>query len=118
LLLRNDGDLLRPHLKEEEILLVLETCSPYISKPDDHELELGAPDRTEEQKTSIHKHSEKGKTGLNQNVPGDSTSYKQSMTSGITVAEGRQNPDMSRVIQLLWSKPSIRSMVKELQLQV
>jgi hypothetical protein len=118
LLLQNDGELLRPHLTEEETSLVLETCSPYINEPDDHELELGAPESIEEWESNSQKDNEKGEVGFNQITSGNNAFFKQSKNSGIPVVGGKQNPEMCRVIQLLWSKQAIRSMAKELELEV
>jgi len=108
LLLQNDAKLLRPHLKEEEISLVLETCCPYINQPDDLQLDIITPNNTEELKASNQQDTAKEKSDVNPTIPGENPLLKQRMGSG------RQNPEMCKVIHLLCSTPPVRSLVKEL----
>lgn len=117
LLLQNDGELLRPHLMEDEISLVLETCSLYMNESYDHELELNAPDTTKEWDNNSQKDTAKGENDCNQ-MSGDNAVFQQSKSPGITVVEGRQNPEMCRVIQLLWNKQAIRNIAMELKTEV
>ncbi|XP_021938054.1 IQ domain-containing protein D isoform X2 [Zootermopsis nevadensis] len=117
LLLQNDGELLRPHLMEEEISLVLETCSLYMNESYDHDLELSAPDTTEEWDNNSQKDTAKGENDCNQ-MSGDNAVFQQSKSPGITVVEGRQNPEMCRVIQLLWNKQAIRNIAMELKTEI
>jgi hypothetical protein len=102
---------------EEELSVVLETCSFYIKELDDLEPELNVLDSIEEWDTNSQQDIAKEETGFNQKMSLDSSFFKQSISSGMPVEE-RQNLDICKVINLLWSKPSVRSMVKELELKV
>ena len=112
LLLQNDAKLLRPHLKEEEISLVLETCCSYINQPDNLELDIITHDNTEELKANNQQDTVKEKSDVNPTMPGENPLLKQRTRSG------RQNPEMCKVIHLLCSTPPVRSLVKELQQKV
>lgn len=107
-LLQNDAQLLRPHMKEEEISLVLETCCPYINQPDNLELDIITHDNTEQLKANNQQDTAKEKSDVNPTMPGENPLLKQRMRSG------RQNPEMCKVIHLLCSTLPVRSLVKEL----
>jgi hypothetical protein len=111
LLLQNDGELLRPHLKEEEISLVLETCCPYINDPDNLELDIRTHDNIEEFEPN-NQDTAKERSYFNQTIPGENPFIRQRMRTG------RQNPEMCKVIHLLWSTPPVRNLVKKLGQQV
>lgn len=108
LLLQNDAKLLRPHLKEEEISLVLETCCPYINQPGHLELDIITQDNTEKLKANNQQVTVTEKSDVNPTMPEENPLLKQRMRSD------RQNPEMCKVIHLLCSTPPVRSMVKEL----
>lgn len=112
LLLQNDAKLLRPHLKEEEISLVLETCCPYINQQDNLELDIITHDNIEELKANNQQDTAKEKNDDNPTMPEENPLLKQRMRSG------RQNPEMCKVIHLLCSTPPVRSLVKELEQKV
>lgn len=108
LLLQNDATLLRPHLKEEEISLVLETCCPYINQPENLELDIITHDNTEDLTANNQQDSAKEKSYINPTMPEENPFLKQRMRSG------RQDPEMCKVIHLLCSTPPVRNLVKEL----
>jgi hypothetical protein len=111
-LLQNDGELLRPHLKEEEISLVLETCCPYINEPDNLELDISTHNNIEELEANNQQDTAKEKSYFYQTMPGENSLLKQRMKSG------RQNPEMCKVIHLLWSTPPVRKLITELGQEV
>jgi hypothetical protein len=96
-------------MKKEEMSLVLETCSSYIHEPDDLESEFSTLENTEEWEANCqHGISDH----FNQTRPGNNSFFNQCKSSG------RHNPDICKVIQLLWSKPSVRSMAKDAEREV
>lgn len=99
-------------MKTEEISLVLETCSSYINEPDDLESELSTLENTEEWEANSQNDIAKDGTGFNQTMSCNNSFFKQFKSSG------RQNPEICKVIQLLWSNPFVRSMVKDLRKEV
>jgi hypothetical protein len=103
---------------EEEISSVLESCSQYMNEPDDHELELSAHDSTKEWDSNSQKDSAKRENGFDEITSTDNALFKQRKGSGIPEVQGKQNPEICRVIQLLWSKQAIKSLAKELELKV
>ncbi|KAJ4436912.1 hypothetical protein ANN_17044 [Periplaneta americana] len=111
MLLENNEKLLALHLKNEELLFVLEACSPYLNQTED--VELSGPDVRD-----ISEHgSEIGtskKDFTSKNILSWGSSFvKKSKSSRISV-EGREDPEVCKVIQLLWNKPPIRQLVKDL----
>jgi hypothetical protein len=112
LLLQNDAKLLRPHLKEEEISLVLETCYLYINQRDNLELDIITHDNTEELKRQDQQDTAKEKSYVNPTILGKIPLLKPTMRSG------RENPEMCTVIHLLSSTPPVRSLVKEMRQKV
>lgn len=99
-------------MKKEEMSLVLETCSSYINEPDDLESELSTIENTEEWEANSQNDIAKDGTDFNQTMSCNNSFFKQFKSFG------RQNPEICKVIQLLWSNPSVRSMVKDLQKEV
>jgi hypothetical protein len=112
LLLQNDAKLLHPHLKEEEISLVVETCCPYINQQDNLELDIITHDNSEELKRQDQLDTAKEKSYVKPTMLGENPLLKQMMRSG------RQNPEMCKVIHLLSSTPPVRSLVKEMEQKV
>jgi hypothetical protein len=111
-MLQNDGELLRPHLQEEEISLILETCCPYINKPDHLQSDISTQDNTQELEANNQQDAAKEKSDFNQTMPGENSLLKQTMRS-VT-----QNPEMCKVIHLLWSKLPVKRLVKDLGQEV
>jgi hypothetical protein len=96
-------------MKKEELSLVLETCSSYINEPDDLESEFSTLEYTEDWEANCqHGISD----NFNQTMSGNNSFFNQCKSSG------RHNPDIWKVIRLLWSKPSVRSMAKDAEREV
>jgi hypothetical protein len=96
-------------MKKEEISLVLETCSSFINEPDDLQSELSTLGNTAEWEANC----QHGISNHFNNTMADNNSFFNKRNSSV-----RNNPDICKVIQLLWSNPAVRSMVKDAEQEV
>jgi hypothetical protein len=99
-------------MKEEDMFLVTEACSPYINETGDLELELSYLENAEEWETNSQHWISKDRIDFNKITSGNNSFFSQYKSSG------RHNPYICKVIQLLWSNPSVRSMAKNIGKEV
>ncbi|KAJ9596912.1 hypothetical protein L9F63_012037, partial [Diploptera punctata] len=100
MLIKNGGKLLQPHLTEEELDFVLESCKSYISESLESVLE-----ESEEQLKSTSE------------IKQSSSEFRRRLSTGV-VFEKRQDIVMWKVIKLLFGKPGIRNEMKVLIQQI